>query len=252
MKKLIAFLLIYTNSTFTFCQIMSKEKFKAVSYSEAIKLKEEKKGEFLENIPFNNANIFVLKDSSFLILPLNPYTTALIVYEKGALEEMLKTNTFPVKEESNSFYDANKEKIENIDVYGGELITELENYLKSNNFVFENTDLNVDSVYNFLKAKKTLGKYKLNFIVFLANIIIKSYDQSLKIGLLKEKQALNPMVSIVLVNQTDSNLVFFNLERQIFGRSNYYGIQDILNNLAQLKKKVNAINVIDKVFDWPA
>ena len=38
---------------------MNKEKFKEVAYTEAIKLKEEKQGEFLKNIPFNNDNIFV-------------------------------------------------------------------------------------------------------------------------------------------------------------------------------------------------
>lgn len=249
MKKFIAFIIFYTINTFIFCQTMRKEKFKAITYSEALKLKQEKSGEFLKNIPFNNANIFVLKDSSFLILPLNPYTMALVVYEKEALEEMLKTNTFPAEEKLNSFYDANKGKIENLNIYGGELITELEEYLKMNYFVFEDNKLNADSVYNFLKAKKTLKKYKLNFIVFLANFIIKNNDPNLKIGLLRDKQALNPIVSIVLVKQTQNNLVFFNLEHEIFGRSGYYGIQDILNNLAQFKKQVNAINVIDKVFD---
>ena len=250
MKKFIVILLIYTNSNFTFCQTMNKEKFKAVAYTEAIKLKEEKQGEFLKNIPFNNANIFALNDSSFLILPLNPYTMALVVYEKEALEKMLKTNAFPVDEQINSFYGANKEKIENLNIHGKELITELEDYLKANDFLLEN-ELYSDSVYNFLEAKKTMRKYKLNFIAFLANFIIKNYDQSLKVGLLKEKQALNPTVSIVLVKQADNNLTYFNLEREVFGRSGYYGIQDIINSVGQFKKKVNAINVVDKIFDWP-
>lgn len=239
------------NSIFTFCQKMSKEKFKTVTYTEAVKLKEEKQGEFLKNIPFNNANIFTLNDSSFLILPLNPYTMALVVYEKDFLEEMLKANKFPVAEKLNSFYDANEEKIENLNIYVKELIAEMEKYLKVNGFIFENSELNADSVYNFLRTKKTLKKYKLNFIVFLADIIIKKHDRSLKVGLLKEKQALNPIVSIVLVKQTDDNLVFFNLEHEVFDRSGYYGIQDILNSIAQFKKKVNAINVVDKIFDWP-
>jgi hypothetical protein len=102
---------------------MKKEQFKAITYSEAIKLKDEKQGEFLKNIPFNNGNIFILKvDSSFLILPLNPYTMALVVYDKSYLEEMLKTNTFPVQEKLNFFYDANKEKIENLNIHKGKLI----------------------------------------------------------------------------------------------------------------------------------
>ena len=228
---------------------MKQDKFKGIAYNEALKLKEEKGGEFLQNIPFNNASIYVLKDASFLILPLNPYTMALIVYEKGSLEEMLKASRFPVTEKLNSFYDANKEKIENLNVYRSDLIAELEQYLKINSFAFENNELNVDSVYNFLKAKKTLKKFKLNFIIFIADFIIKNNDQNLQIGLLRDKQSLNPIVSIVLVKQSDNEIVFFNLEYELFGRSGYYGIQDILNSLTQFKKKVNTINVVDKVFD---
>jgi hypothetical protein len=121
--------------------------------------------------------------------------------------------------------------------------------LKTSSFYDENKEFSPDSVYNYLKAKKTLKKYKLNFIVFLANFIIKNNDQSLQIGLLRDKQALNPIVSIVLVKQTDNDLVFFNLEHEIFNRGGYYGIQYLLNNLRQFKEKVNAINVVDKVFD---
>src|SRR5690606_2563497 len=154
---------------------MDTEKFKAISYCEAINLKNEKSGVFFKSIPYNNANVYELNDSSYLILPLNPYTTALILYGKEELTKILTTNDFPVKEKLNAFYEANKTRIDNLDTHGQGLLAELEAFLTSNNFNYKGDSRDVDTIYNFLKTKKALTKYKLNFIVFVANYIIKHY-----------------------------------------------------------------------------
>lgn len=229
---------------------MKKDQFKTINYTEALKLKKERKGEFYENISHNNGSIFILNDSSFLILPLNPFSTALIVYDKNCLEEMLKTNTFPVKEKVNYFYESNKEKIENINKYNQLLLQELDDYLKLNNFTYFKQKIDLDSIYYFLKTKKSLKKYKLNFIVLLAKHIIEDHDQSLKIGLLKDKQTLNPIVSIVLVKKKEEKQVFFNLEDYVFGRSGYFGIEGLKRSLNEfMRKPDNDISVIYKLFD---
>jgi len=57
---------------------MKKQKYKTISYLEAVNLKQEKHGKFYKEIPFNNGNIFILSDSSFIILPVNPYSTSFL------------------------------------------------------------------------------------------------------------------------------------------------------------------------------
>lgn len=247
-------LLLLLNATinFTYCQTMNNEKFRAVTYVEAVELKAKKKGTFLKHIPFNNASVFTLSDSSFLVLPLNPFTMALIVYDTDSLDKMVKDEKFPVREQLNAFYHANMQKIAHLDVYRKELITELEQYLSGNGFVPGNSEPRADAIYTFLKEKKSLKKYQLHFIVFLANVIVRNFDGDLKVGLMKEKQTLNPIVYIVLVRQTgDNSFVFFNLEYEVFGRSGYYGIRDLMNNATRFRKTADPLNIIDKVFDWP-
>ena len=227
------------------------QKFESVTYLDAVRIMKERQGSFLKNIPYNNANVYVLKDSSLLVVPLNPYATALIVHEESSLEEMIKANFFPVKDTFNRFYDANKQKIENLNESGETLIADLLSYLKSNGISPENDPSGVDGVYNFLKAKRTLNKYKLHFILYVAKFIIKGHDAALKVGLLRDKQVLNPIVSIVLVKKGDNGTAYFNLQHELFERRGYYGVQDVIRNVDQFKKSEDALNEVYRVFEWP-
>jgi hypothetical protein len=227
---------------------MQKEKFRIITYPEVIKIKTEKKGEFFGNIPFNNSSVYILNDSTFILLPLNPYAEALLVCDKEGLDEMIKTSTFPVKDELNTFYDIHKEEIDNLNIHGDELISELKSYLKDHNFTIDENEKTVDSVYNFLKKEKSLEKYKLNFLIFLTYHIIENYDNSLRIGLLQDKQTLNPIVSIILVKQTGDDLTYFNLENHIFSRSGYYGLHEVISSFNAFNKKPNSIAEIKKIF----
>jgi len=57
---------------------MAQENFKVISYQEAIKLKEDRAAVFIKTIPSNNGQVFALIDSSYLVITLNPYSSALL------------------------------------------------------------------------------------------------------------------------------------------------------------------------------
>ena len=246
----IFFILIFLINATANAQIMGNVKYKELTYTEARMLSKSNDAVFLRTLECNNAHVFAVNDS-FLIVPINPFANALIVYDRSAFEDMIKTNNFPVTEKLNAFYDRHANTIENLDLYASQLIIELQDYLKKNEFDDGQNGEDVDSVYQFLKTKKTLSKYKLNFILLLAKKLIKDTNARWKIGLLKEKMSLRPIVSIVLVKQEDSVTQYFNVEDRIFGRRGFFCFKSLKSDAEQFQLNVDQIAVIDKVFNWP-
>lgn len=223
--------------------------YKVLDWSSANELKDKMNATFVKQLDFNFSNVYTLSDSSYLIMPLNPFGNSLLTNKKDLLDKWISEQHFPANDEVNKFYFDNQDKMDNLIANKEALKQTLYNYV----FKGENKTSNelsaegIDSIYNLLKKRKKINEYKLNFIVLVGDFILNQYKQeNYRWGLLRNKQLLNPIMNLIIVTD-EKEKQYFNLEDEIFGKWGYLGIQDILQAISNHKRRANEIEDIVKV-----
>jgi hypothetical protein len=222
-------------------------KYKVLDWSSANELKKKMNGKVFMNIEFNLSCVYILEDSSYLIIPLNPFGNSLLTSDKALLEDWVKNQHFPVIDEANKFYFKNQSKIDNLLIYKEELKKDLYKYalgdVKQN--INTPSEDDIDSIYQILKRRKKIKEYKLNFVVLIGDFLLNK-NKNWKWGVLRSKQLLNPLMSLIIVKDEKQNL-YFNLEDNISGKWGYPGVQYVLKAISESGKKANEIEEIAKV-----
>ncbi|MEP7237573.1 MAG: hypothetical protein ABI685_06905 [Ferruginibacter sp.] len=227
------------------CMEFSQSDFLLIDGFKAVELREQSTTVFIELIQYNNCQVYKLKDSSYLVIPMNPFANSIIVYKKSTLEYFIKNQSFPVPRELSSFYYKNKQKIDKFKDQKDSLKINLVEYLNRKDLLNQGeiNFYNIDKIFSLLKSNKKIDAFRLEFIAYIGDFIIQNNnDLSLEWALLKDKQMLNPNVSIILFSKEREK--YFNLEEALFGKYGYIGSENISKSLSIHLIKENAIQQI--------
>lgn len=221
--------------------------YKILDWSSANELKEKMNAKVFMNLDFNLSSVYLLEDSSYLITPLNPFGNSLLTKDKSLLEGWVRDQRFPVVDEANKFYFTNQSKIDELLIYKEVLKKDLYKYTlgdeKQN--IDNPSEEDIDNIYQVLKKRKKIKEYKLNFIVLVGDFLLNK-NKDWKWGVLRNKQLLNPVMSLIIVKDEKQNL-YYNLEDNISGKWGYPGVQYILKTISESGKKASEIEEIARI-----
>jgi hypothetical protein len=227
------------------------EDYKVLDWSSANSLKDTLKGKEITQLEFDLSIVYLLNDSSYLIMPLNPFGNSLLIYKKVILDKFIQMQHFPIDEEQNKFYLDKKAEIDNLLAEKSSLKKSLYNYIykRNDNLPTELSANQIDEIYRILKKRRKFNIYKLNFIVLVGDFILGHFrDRNYKWGLLRNKQYLNPIINIIIITD-EKNREYFNLENEISNKYGYLGLNYILFSIDSHKTKSNEIEEIVKSLD---
>lgn len=220
--------------------------YKILDWQAANNLKDSMNAKLVLQPDFNLSSIYLLTDSSYLVMPLNPFGNSIHTTKKILLEKWINEKRFPDTDAANRFYFDNNRKIDSLIINKEFLKDELYEYVfkGEKKTINEFTEDDIDSIYNILKKEKKIKYYKLHFIVLVGDYILFKYsNEKYQWGLLKSKELLNPIVSLVIITDVTQNY-FFNIEDEIFGKWGYTSVRDILQAINNHKRRSNEMTEI--------
>ena len=137
--------------------------YKVLDWIEANDMRQREATDLVMTIEDNLSNVYMLADSSYLIIPVGPFAKCLITKDKTLLLKWISEPYFPTEEKMNDFYRKNRALIDNLSVNTGQLIRDLYEYVSTDSkFKNEHSEShNIDEIYNLLKRKRQFNKYKL-------------------------------------------------------------------------------------------
>jgi hypothetical protein len=225
--------------------------YKIIKWGMANKLKERHSICFLCQLDFNLANIYLLSNWSYLVMPFAPFSNGLLTSKQEVLRKWIKERYFPVGDEGDGSYFERHLRLKNL--------TSCKEGLKVAlcDLVFKNKkrspeDLSaeeIDRVYAVLRYKDLFQKFKLNFTVLLGDYIIsRRKDLDLRWGLLNDRQHLNPMVNLIIVGD-QMQQGYYDFEKQLSGKQGYAGAEHYLQAVVfgsenQAKEMVEVVGVM--------
>lgn len=231
-KKLFIIILMFNLLNYLLCNMT----FKVIDWEEKEELLQKEEYKFLKNIDCNLASVYVANDGSLMITPLFPFGKSIITYDKDELEEWIQTCNFPTGENNNVFFESNQQKINNILGSKDVLINDLLIYVYGHEDIVINSD-KIDEIYTILKKKRKFKHYKLNFIVLIGEYF-KTTNDKVSWGKVIDKQLLNPIISIVLLNEQKE---FYELEYYVDGKWGYKGMNSIKSSFHTSWRRGNEI-----------
>jgi hypothetical protein len=209
-------------------------------------LKSKENARFIMTIDYNLASVYQLSDSSYLVMPINPFAKCLRVQNKAVLEKWIDESYFPTNEVENQFYFENKHKMDSLPQYKNQLKEILLEYIYKG--PAEITCYEIDSIYKLLKQRKRFKEYKLNFVVLLGDFLIQKYPQeNYRWGLFESRQLLNPVVSLILVRENNGNQEYFKIQDRMEGKYGFTGTRRVENSIQRFWLLPNEIEMIKKV-----
>lgn len=222
--------------------------YKVLDWIEANDMRQKEATDFVMTIEDNLAKVYMLADSSYLIIPVGPFAKCLITKDKTLLLKWMSDSYYPTEEKANDFYRKNREKIDNFSANTEPLIKDLYEYVNADTrFKNEYTKpCNVDDIYKLLKSKRQFNRYKLHFVALVGSCLIQEDNvNSYLWGLLKSKLLLNPLTTIVLVKMVGGAFEYFDLEYLIDGKWGYLGSDSIMESFKSAWRKPNELMTID-------
>jgi len=222
-----------------------KTQYEILSFTEAAILKKQAK--YLNSIEFNLAKIYII-NGSYLVMPLMPFASSILVFDKALLDKFITEEHFPVNDNVNAWYHKNKTTVDNLNDLKVNMIQELlinSIYKEDREQQIKLKSNDIDLIYQKLKQAKKLTKYKLNFIVLTGEYIINNLRQDeWDWGVLKNKQLLNPIINLILVKAASNT--YYNIQEALFGKWKYQGIEELLKNIHRDSKQSNEIEYIER------
>ena len=238
--KLTLLLLVFMNSK-------TSPNYTVIDWQEANEIKSAETTKFLFNLECNLSAVYLIKDASYLVMPIGPFGKALITSEKRLLDKWIDDCYFPTDEDVNDFYSKNKNKIESLPNNREEQKNDLYVALPDMQYS-ESKPEYIDEAYKILKKKRKFQALKLNFVVLVGDYLIaKDPLKETFWGLLESKQLLNPIRTLVLVKKHNGEERYYKLEENIDGKWGYIGMQAMLNFYNQFWLRPNEINTIRKL-----
>jgi hypothetical protein len=205
--------------------------YRVLNWRSANKLRANKSVALILHIEFNLSKVYLLKDCSYLVMPINPFGKALRTGKLEVVNKWIEERYFPAGDIVDGSYFETREKLENLMSFKEELKEDLCQYVfKDQGRLPDSLSAEeIDGIYALLQYKKQYQQFKLNFVVLVGDYIIRRQKKlDIRWGLLVVKQYLNPLISLILI--TDQRYKrYYNLERQISSKWGYAGVEYFLN-----------------------
>lgn len=222
--------------------------YQILDWNTANEIKQLPSTHFLEQMEYNLASVYQLEDSSYLLMPLNPFAKCLLAKDKATLDSWIAESYFPTDEDANNFYLENKEQLENIYQCKEQLKEALLKYVyKGEEIPKQLSGSDIDAIYKLLKKRKRFKEYQLHFILLAGEYLIEQNPNlNCRWGVLSTKQLLNPVIKIVLVTNIDNVEEYFKMEDRIVGKWGYQGIMSMDQDIKQFWKRPDGVMEILK------
>jgi hypothetical protein len=198
--------------------------YNIVNWEAANNLKNSLKAKFKLMVESTKAQLYQLKDGTYLLMPIYPFGNSIRIMDKALFDNWVSTNEFPIVEEATKWYNDNKLLIDDLLENKEKLKNDLLRYVyKDKDYhSIEITDSVIDEIFEYIKKKRKLDKFRLHFIVLAGDFLMKDYPD-MKWGLLKTCQFVNPMYLLSII-KTGDELKFYNLEAAFFGKWGFAGM----------------------------
>ena len=199
--------------------------YKIIDWTTANNLKNSLKAKFKLMVESTKAQLFQLKDGTYLLMPINPFGNSIHIMDKAVFDNWVSTNEFPIADEGNKWYAENKPLIDNLIQNKEQLKKDLLEFVynEKDYSSIQLSEAVMDEIFDCIKKKRKMDKYRLNFIILAGDYLMKGITD-FKWGLLKSYQLINPIYSISII-QVGSELKFYDLETAFFGKWGYSGMQ---------------------------
>ena len=234
-----------------FCSVTA---YQVLEWVKANQLKQSLKAVFIEQIDFNLASVYKLSDSSYIIMPLNPYGNCLLTKDFSLIETWKQQEVFPSKDTVNLFYNENKSSIESIGKNIDDLESKLITYVRGNvNNTYNKDSIieNADLIYSSLKKNRKIKEFQLAFLVVIGNYLIsQNRELDCNWGILETKQLLNPYLELVLISNRNGIDKYFEIQTKVFGKWGFQGIKSLNRDIKQFWKRPDpTFNTLRRVPD---
>jgi hypothetical protein len=209
--------------------------YKVLNWRPANRLKARKSVSLILHVEFNLAKVYLLKDCSYLVMPINPFGKALQTDKQELLNKWIDERYFPVDDKVDSSYFENRERLENLMNFKEELKEALCQYVFNGRWPPPDSLSagEIDSIYQLLRDRDAYDQFKLNFTVLVGDYIIRRQkDMDLRWGLLTVKQYLNPLTSLILITDQRQKR-YYNLEKKISSKWGYAGVEYFLQAIVE-------------------
>lgn len=157
-------------------------------------------------IEYSMANVFKLKDNRYLITPINPMYSSLIISELDSLRKYIEVKRFPFNEKLDSTFIRNEDKILNFSVLKDDLLTELSQFSG-----FKINSMSLDDINKLclkLSDSKKIDTLKINLVMLVGDHILqKTQNKSYKWCLHKRLGGVNPVYFPVLYNENEKKYI---------------------------------------------
>ena len=221
---------------------------KVIDSMTANNLKADKNTRFLMNIEFNYSSVYLLGDSSYMVMPLNPFGKSVIVRNKMILDKCIQNEYFPIKDNIDYL---SLRKTSSLFKLKDTLENDLLHYVFKDKYknIDNVTNDDIDYVYDVITRKRKKNTYKLNFILLVGDALIKqNHTKNFRWGLLRKKQLLNPLVNLVLVSGPEESKKYFDIEDFLFSKFGYVQMRNIPPFINQFDNKSDDFEKIIYVF----
>ena len=201
--------------------------YRVLNWRSANKLKARKSVSVILHIEFNLGKVYLLKDCSYLVMPINPFGKAIHTNKQELVNRWIEERYFPVDDKVDSSYFETRERLENLMNFKEELKEALCQYVFKDGWRLPDsvTAGEIDNIYQLLRNRDAYQQFKLNFIVLVGDYIIRRQkDMHIRWGLLFVKQYLNPLTSLVLITDHRQKR-YYHLEKKVNSKWGYAGVE---------------------------
>lgn len=209
--------------------------YSVLNWRSANRLKARKSVALILHIEFNLSKVYLLKDCSYLVMPINPFGKALRTSKQEVLNKWIKERHFPSGDIDDDTNFETREKLENMMNFKEELKEALCQYaFKDESRSPDSLSVaEIDGIYELLRTKDQFRQFKVHFIVLVGDYIIRQQQEmDLRWGLLIVKQYLNPIISLILITD-QRHKKYYHLERQVGSKWGYAGVEFIIDAIAE-------------------
>lgn len=204
-------------------------KYQLLTSAEAYRMKNDTGTVFDHQIPYNDAKLYRLKDSSLLVMPLFSMTKSMWIEDMETLKEFINDEYFPDGNKWSLYYKKNKHYYNALSGHSKNLISDLLDYCEIPEADVIDKEC-IDKVWEHLKKKRVKDKYRLHFCVLVCRYFIQNNDDYY-IDTQILRLSLNPQIQIVLRSKNSQRK--FDIEDEVYGKWGYHGINTISIRLGE-------------------
>ena len=206
--------------------------YEVLDSSYAKRLKKKKSLGFLLQIDFNLADVYLLDNWSFLVMPFDPANDWLLTSDQALLRKWIKEGCFPMGDGVDRSYFERRRKLESQITFKEVLKEALCNFMfmEGKRSPADLSAEEIDWLYELLRQREMFQKFQLNFIFLLGDYIIsRRKELDLHWGLLNDKQTLNPAINLIVVADQKQR-GYYDIEKQLNGKQGYAGAEQYMNS----------------------